>query len=122
MRATLVVPVIDVPQSAPGDDATHCMNTSATPPSASELSSPDRWQRLLAAVSLAAYAVFVLTVSAGLLFCNSVTSFVIYSTLPQSNDEDITARVSQLFFFVMPVLLTFFEWYLLDLLRRYLRR
>ena len=81
-----------------------------------------RWRTGLGVLSASLYAGFVLSVSAGLLFCNSMTSFVIYSTLPQSKDRVITATISQLFFFVVPVLLTFLQWYLFDQLKRRLSR
>jgi|688.fasta_scaffold00198_31 hypothetical protein len=66
------------------------------------------------------YTIWVLGISAGLLFCNSMTSFVIYSGIPQSLTESLPASVSQLYFFLMPVALTFVEWYLFDQLRRML--
>lgn len=76
-----------------------------------------RWRGVLT-VSL--YTILVLGVSAGLLFCNSMTSLVIYSGIPQSLTENLPASVSQLYFFLMPVALTFVEWYLLDQIRRML--
>ena len=81
-----------------------------------------RSQRWLGALSAGLYAGFVLSISAFLLFCNSLTSFVIYSTIPQFRDRVVMAALSQLFFYLMPVLLTFFEWYLYDQLKRLLSR
>ena len=80
---------------------------------------PRQW---VGALSACLYAGYVLSVSALLLFCNSLTSFVIYSAIPQSKDRVVMAALSQMFFFLMPVLLTFFQWYLFDHLKRLVSR
>jgi hypothetical protein len=73
-------------------------------------------------ISSCLYALLVLAISAGLLFCNSLTSFVIYSAIPQSEDRALMAALSQLFFYLMPILLTFLQWYLIDRLWRFVSR
>jgi hypothetical protein len=80
---------------------------------------PRQW---VGALSACLYAGYVLSVSALLLFCNSLTSFVIYSAIPQSKDQVVMAALTQMFFFLMPVLLTFFQWYLFDHLKRLVSR
>lgn len=81
-----------------------------------------RRRQWLGALSACFYAGYVLSVSAFLLFCNSLTSFVIYSAIPQLKEQVVMAAISQLFFFLMPVLLTFLQWYLFDHLKRLIRR
>lgn len=81
-----------------------------------------RTRQWLSALSAWLYAAYVLGISAILLFCNSLTSFVIYSAIPQSKDRVAMAALSQMFFFLMPVLLTFLQWYLFDHLKRLVSR
>lgn len=88
-------------------------------PTSSHRSEMDRWQGPL---SSCLYSLLVLAISAGLLFCNSLTSFAIYSAIPQSEDRALMAAASQLFFYLMPVILTFLQWYLIDRLIRLLSR
>lgn len=71
-------------------------------------------------LSFCLYALYVLGVSAVMLFCNSLASFVLYSTIPRSQEGAMVDAVSQLFFYVMPILLTFLQWYLIDRLMRVL--
>ena len=68
------------------------------------------------------YVAFVVSVSIGLVLVNSLLCVTIYSAIPKPNNDEMTARVGQLFFFVAPVLLLIVQWNLLDRLQRLFRR
>lgn len=68
------------------------------------------------------YVAFVVSVSVGLVFINALLCVTIYSAFPKPNNDEMTARVGQLFFFVAPVLLLIVQWNLLDRLQRLFRR
>jgi hypothetical protein len=103
-------------------DSLHAANTPTHDSGDTPHSTTNRPGQWVAAFSACIYAAYVLTVSAFLLFCNSLTSFVIYSAIPEFNDRIFMAALSQLFFFLMPIFLTFLQWYLFDNLRRLLSR
>lgn len=73
-------------------------------------------------VSSCLVATIVLGISVGLLFCNSLTSFVIYAAIPKTQDQAVMAAVTQLFFYLMPIALTFLEWHLIDRVLRLFQR
>jgi hypothetical protein len=70
------------------------------------------------ALSGCLYVAFVVVVSVALLLVNALLCLTIYGAIPKSGDEDLAARLGQLFFFVAPVLLLIVEWNLLDRLQR----
>ncbi len=67
------------------------------------------------------YVAFVVVVSVGLLLVNALLCLTIYGAVPKPNNEEVVARVGQLFFYVAPVLLLILEWNLLDRLNRLFR-
>ncbi len=67
------------------------------------------------------YAAFVVFVSTGMLLVNAVLCLTIYAALPKYDNEQISSRIGQLFFFVAPILLLIVEWNLLDRLQRLFR-
>ena len=64
------------------------------------------------------YATFVILVSGGMLLVNAFLCLSIYAALPKYENEAISSRVGQLFFFVAPVMLMVVEWNLLDRVQR----
>lgn len=64
------------------------------------------------------YAIFVLWVSTALLVCNSLFSYVLVSFIPMPESRVATAVISQLIYYLLPIALTFFQWYLFDQLKR----
>ncbi len=64
------------------------------------------------------YAIFVLLVSTVLLVCNSLFSYVLVSLIPMPTNRVATAVISQLIYYLLPIALTFFQWYLFDQLKR----
>jgi hypothetical protein len=69
-------------------------------------------------VSASLYALFVLTLSSLMLVCNSFFCYVLIGFIPMPPDRVTALVVSQLFYFLVPVLLTFLQWYLFDRLKR----
>lgn len=67
------------------------------------------------------YAVYVVGLSAGMLFVNALFCLSIYPTLPKPDDEQWASRVGQLFFFTVPLIMLVIEWHLLDRLQRLFR-
>ncbi len=68
------------------------------------------------------YVAFVVAVSIGLLLINALLCLTIYGAIPKpDNNEELVARVGQLFYFVAPVLLLIVQWNLLDRLQRLFR-
>lgn len=65
-----------------------------------------------------AYAFVVLLVSTVLLICNALFCYVLTDFIPLPEDRIASAVISQLIYYLVPVALTFFEWYLFDQLRR----
>lgn len=68
------------------------------------------------------YVAFVVSVSVGLVLVNALLCVTIYSAIPKPNNDEMTARVGQLFFFIAPVLLLIVQWNLLDRLQRLFRK
>lgn len=64
------------------------------------------------------YAIFVLLVSTVLLVCNSLFCYVLVSFIPMPDNRVATAVISQLIYYLLPIALTFFQWYLFDQLKR----
>lgn len=81
---------------------------------------PDSFARqpLRNALSGCFYVALVLSVSIGLLLLNALLCLTIYGAIPKGNNEELSARVGQLFFFLAPVLLLIIQWHLLDRLQR----
>ena len=74
---------------------------------------------LITAVSGCVFAAFVVSLSAGMLFLNALLCLTIYSAFPKpQGNEDMTARMGQMFFFLAPVILLIIEWNLIDRVRR----
>lgn len=67
------------------------------------------------------YVAFVVFISVGLLLINALLCVTIYSAIPKPNNDELTARIGQLFFFVAPVLLLIVQWNLLDRVQRLFR-
>jgi hypothetical protein len=67
------------------------------------------------------YAAYVVGLSAGLLFLNALFCLSVYGLLPFSENDPMSSRIGQLFFFIVPLLMLIVEWNLLDRLRRLLR-
>ncbi|MCA9132145.1 MAG: hypothetical protein KDA45_03290 [Planctomycetales bacterium] len=67
------------------------------------------------------YALLVIAISVAMLMVNALLCLTIYAAIPKSGDEQVVARIGQLFFFVAPVLLVIVEWDLLDRLQRLFR-
>lgn len=67
------------------------------------------------------YAVYVVGLSGFLLFLNALFAISVFAALPKPASEDTTARVGQLFFFIVPLLLLILEWNLLDRVHRLFR-
>ncbi len=67
------------------------------------------------------YAVYVVGLSAGLLFLNSLFCTMVYAFVPKLSNEQMASRAGQLFFFVVPLILLIVEWNLLDRVRRLFR-
>lgn len=67
------------------------------------------------------YAVYVVGLSAGMLFLNALFCLMIYSLLPKPDNEQMASRVGQLFFFIVPLVMLIVEWNLLDRVRRLFR-
>lgn len=65
-----------------------------------------------------AYAFVVLLVSTILLICNSLFCYVLTDFIPLPEERIASAVISQLIYYLVPIGLTFFEWYLFDQLRR----
>ena len=74
------------------------------------------------ALSGCLYAVFVIVVSGGMLLMNAFVCLMVYAALPKLQSEDISARIGQMFFFVVPIMLLVVEWNLLDRLQRLFQR
>ncbi|MFO0940651.1 MAG: hypothetical protein U0930_07780 [Pirellulales bacterium] len=64
------------------------------------------------------YAFVVLLVSTVLLICNALFCYVLTDFIPMPEDRIASAVISQLIYYLVPIGLTFFEWYLFDQLRR----
>jgi fatty acid desaturase len=64
------------------------------------------------------FAFWILLISLVMLYFNSLLSFVLIEFLPKPNDGVAAAAVAQLFFYVVPVVLTFLQWAILDRIRR----
>lgn len=64
------------------------------------------------------YAILVLLVSTVLLVCNSLFCYVLVAFVPLPQDRVASAVTSQLIYYLVPVGLTFFQWYLFDQLKR----
>lgn len=67
------------------------------------------------------YAVYVVGLSASMLFVNALICLTVYSALPKPEDEEVASRVGQLFFFTVPLIMLIVEWHLLDRLQRLFR-
>jgi uncharacterized membrane protein YwaF len=76
---------------------------------------------LTSALSGCLYALFVVVASVSMLFVNALLCLTIYSAVPKPGNEEIVARIGQLFFFIAPLLLLILEWNLLDRLQRLFR-
>ncbi len=77
---------------------------------------------LTSAASGCLYASFVVVVSAGLLFVNALFCWTVYAVFPKPADENVAARIGQMFFFIVPVLMLVIEWHLLDRIQRLFRK
>ena len=67
------------------------------------------------------YAVYVVSLSAGLLFLNALFCLYLYGALPKLDNEQFQARLGQLFYFTVPLLMLILEWHVLDRLQRLFR-
>ena len=76
---------------------------------------------LTSALSGCLYAMFVVLISVAMLFVNALLCLTIYAAIPKSGNEEVMARIGQLFFFIAPLLLLILEWNLLDRLQRLFR-
>lgn len=73
------------------------------------------------ALSGCLYVTFVVMASVGMLLVNALLCLTIFGAIPKPDNEQLVARVGQLFFFIAPVLLLIVEWNLLDRLQRLFR-
>ncbi len=73
---------------------------------------------LLNTLSVCLYIVFVVSVSAGLLFVNALLCLTIFAAVPKPFGEPLTSQLGQIFFFGAPILLLLVQWNLLDRLQR----
>ena len=67
------------------------------------------------------YATYVTSVSAGLLFLNAIFCLTVFASLPIDHEDEMVARVGQMFFFIVPIVLLIVEWNLFDRVRRLFR-
>lgn len=74
------------------------------------------------ALSGCLYVGLVVVTSIGLLLVNALLCLTIYGAVPKPGNEELVARIGQMFFFVAPVLLLIVEWNLLDRLQRLFHR
>ena len=77
---------------------------------------------LVNAASGCLYALYVVGISGGLLFLNALFCLTIYPLLPKASSEQVSSRVGQMFYFIVPVLLLVVEWNLYDRIQRLFRR
>lgn len=68
------------------------------------------------------YAAFVISLSCVMLVVNAFLCIAIYAALPKYESVEISSRVGQLFFFIVPILLLVVEWNLLDRVQRLFQR
>lgn len=67
------------------------------------------------------YATYVIAISASLLFLNAIFCLTVFASLPIDHDNEMNARIGQMFFFIVPILLLIVEWNLFDRVRRLFR-
>ncbi len=67
------------------------------------------------------YAAMIMLISIILLVCNAMVSYVIIQFIPMPEQAVASAVLTQLFYYIVPIGLTFFQWYLFDRLRIALR-
>ena len=67
------------------------------------------------------YAIYVVSLSAAMLFVNALFCLTIYSAVPKPENEQFAPRVGQLFFFTVPLIMLIVEWHVLDRLQRLFR-
>lgn len=77
---------------------------------------------LVNAASGCLYAAYVVAISGGLLFLNALFCLSVYPLLPKANSEEVSSRIGQMFYFIVPVLLLVVEWNLYDRIQRLFRR
>lgn len=76
---------------------------------------------LISVTSGCLYAFFVVGLSATLLFLNALACLAAYPYFPSVGDEQIGAKLGQLFFFMVPLIMLIVEWHLIDRLQRMFR-
>jgi hypothetical protein len=74
--------------------------------------------QVTAALSGCLYALFVIALSGCMLLVNSLLCLTIYAALPKFDNQELSSRLGQLFFFVTPIALLIVEWDLLDRVQR----
>ena len=74
--------------------------------------------QLTGALSGGLYVLFVICLSGGMMLINAFLCLTIYAAIPKPENEELSARAGQMFFFVAPVLLMLLEWNLLDRVQR----
>ena len=67
------------------------------------------------------YATYVIVISAGLLFLNAIFCLTVFASLPIDHEDEMNARIGQMFFFIVPIVLLIVEWNLFDRVRRLFR-
>lgn len=75
-------------------------------------------KQLSGIVSAWVYAFAVLAISVGLLACNSFFCYMLVGSIPLPTERVTAAVITQLVYYLLPIALTFFQWYLIDQLRR----
>lgn len=91
-------------------------------------SSGEEPNRLATSLSGCAFLLFVLLITTGMLIVNAVvclsvhTAFMTFGPAAIVNNPSLAPYIGQLFYFLVPVLLTIIQWNLLDRLNRLFRR
>lgn len=91
-------------------------------------SSGDEPNSLRTSLSGCGYLLYVLLVTTGMLIINAIVCLSIYSAVMNfgpkylRDDSGIAPHIGQLFFFIVPILLTIVQWNLLDRLSRIFRK
>jgi hypothetical protein len=68
------------------------------------------------------YAAFVIAFSCGMLAVNAFLCTAFYAALPKHESVEISSRVGQLYYFIVPIVLLVVEWNLLDRVQRLFQR
>jgi hypothetical protein len=86
--------------------------------SASSASGSSKSRARASWLSAGLFAAFVLALSSGMLICNSFFCYFLIGFVPLPASQVGSLVLSQLFYFLVPVILTFLQWYLFDRLKR----